>query len=216
MVAVNGANIGWNKLVQTIGQSSTEDPINIYNSRGVSGSPILVHDNYLEGYSSSTTGAYTGNGLITDGDSSGVTAYVVFQANEMVHNAGGGVALASGHDNSANSNRVVSCGKDSQGNWYARNGLAAITVWNYYGAHNFTNNSITTTTGGIVSPDANGRPVATDVTTIAITATNSISGNQFTDPCLSGGSINLAAEDSERSFWATKLTNNNVVLGDQH
>ena len=175
-----------------------------------------MHDNYLEGYSSSTTGAYTGNGLITDGDSSGVTAFVIFQANEMVHTAGGGVALASGHDNSANANRVVSCGEDAQGNRYARNGVSAIAVWNYYGASNFTNNTITTTAGGLVSPDSHGNPIATDFSTVAVTAPKSISGNLFTDPCLIGGVLNLAAEANERAFWTLKLGTHNVMLGDQH
>ena len=216
VTAPNGGEIGWNQMVQTIGTSSTEDAINIYNSQGASGFPLRVHDNYLEGYSSSTTGTYTGNGLITDGDSSGITAYVVFQANEMVHTAGGGVALASGHDNSAVANRVVSCGQDASGNWYSRAGVSAVTLWNYYGAANFDNNSITSTAGGIVSPDANGLPVVTDSVTLGSDGSSTNSGNLFTDPCLVNGVLSLAAEDAERSFWANKLKTNSITLGDQH
>ena len=216
VTAPNGGEIAWNQMVQTIGQSSTEDAINIYNSQGASGFPLLVHDNYLEGYSSSTTGAYTGNGLITDGDASGVTSFVVFQANEMVHAAGGGVALASGHDNSAVANRVVSCGIDGSGHWYSRTGATATALWNFYGATNFNNNTITTTAGGMVSPDANGNPTVTDAVIVAPVGNSTNTGNQFTDPCLVGGAINLAAETNERAVWANKLSTNNIVLGDQH
>ena len=216
VIAASGAEIGWNQLNQTIGQSSTEDGINLYNSQGASGFPILVHDNYLEGYSSSTATAYTGNGLVTDGDASGLTAYVMFQANDMVHAAGGGVALAAGHDNSGAANRVVSCGKDSSGNWYSQLGATATGIVNFYGSSNFNNNTITTTAGGLVSPDINGLPVASDLGPPVLTGNNTNAGNQFTDPCLVNGNLNLAAEDDERAYWANKLTTNNVVLGDQH
>jgi hypothetical protein len=216
VVTPNGANIGWNKLVQTIGQSSTEDAINIYNSMGASGYPIVVHDNYLEGYSSSTTVPYTGNGLIVDGDSSGISSYVVFQSNEMVHTAGGGFSIASGHDNTASANRVVSCGKDTSGNWYSHTGASTVAIWNYYGAGNFNNNTVTATAGGMVAPDGNGLPVISDVASIPVTGTNAITGNQFTDPCMVGGTLNLSAEDTERAYWASKLTTNNITLGDQH
>ncbi len=216
VTAPNGGEIGWNKMVQTIGQSSVEDAVNVYNSQGASGSPVLVHDNYLEGYSSSTIAPYTGNGLITDGDASGVTAFIVFKANEMVHTAGGGVALASGHDNSAMGNRIVSCGKDSSGTWYSRAGTSATVVWNYYGSTNFNNNTITTTAGGLISPDTNGVPVVSDGGIVGNVGNSTNGGNMFTDPCLVNGSLNIAAEDTERAFWSNKLVTNNITLGDQH
>ena len=154
--------------------------------------------------------------MITDGDASGITSYIVFQANEMVHTAGGGVALTSGHDNSAVANRVVSCGQDSSGNWYSRTGESAALIWNYYGSSNFNNNNIASTAGGMVSPDALGQPVISDVSTIGAIGNGSISGSQFTDPCLLSGVLDLSAEDAERSFWHKKLTTNNITLGDQH
>ncbi len=219
MVLPNGAEIAWNELRQTVGQSSTEDVINIYHSQGTSVSRITVHDNYMEGYSSSTTPIYTGNGLITDGDSTNVSAYVLFQANQMVHTAGGGVAIASGHDVTAIANRVVSCGTDSLGHWYSRAGTAAVALWNFYGAPQFYNNTITQTAGGLVSPDSNGLPVVSDLfinPADAQDSSNSVSGNLFTDPCLVNGQMQLSAENAERVLWTIKVGANNVLLGDQH
>ena len=52
IVAPAGAEIAWNQVMQTIGQSSTTDVINLYRSQGSAGHPIWVHDNYIEGDSS--------------------------------------------------------------------------------------------------------------------------------------------------------------------
>ncbi len=219
VTAVNNADIGWNELRQVIGQSSTEDVINIYHSQGTSSYPILVHDNYMEGYSSSTTPVYTGNGLISDGDSANISAYIVFQANQMVHTAGGGVAIASGHDVTAIGNRIVSCGTDALGHWYSRTGTAGAALWNYYGAPQFYNNTITQTSGGLVSPSSTGQPVASDLFINAADvqdSRNSVAGNLFTDPCFVDGKIDSSAEDSERTFWLSKQNVNGILVGDQH
>ncbi len=208
VAAVNGADISWNQVLQTMGRSSTEDGINIYKSQGSVTNPIAVHDNYFEGASSPATDAYSGNGVITDGDGSlPVTSFVVFEANQIVHTAGGGVMIADGHDVSARNNRVVSCGKNADGSWYARKQVTAVSVWNFYGAPAFTNNVITSTTGGIVVPDSNGNAVVSDsyINPDDASHSNSVSGNLFTNPCLMGGTINLAAEVGERGLWSAKL-----------
>ena len=212
----NGADIGWNQDIQTVGQSSTEDVINIYSSHGTASLPILVHDNYMEGYSSTTTPVYTGTGIIADGDATGGTAYVIFQANDIVHAAGGGIGIASGHDITAKDNRVVSCGVDTFGNAYARPGVAAVTMWNFYNAPNFYNNLITTTTGGVLNKNSAGQLVISDISAITTGPTVAVTGNLFTDPCLLLGLPNPAAEDLERAYWAAKVLTNNILLGDQH
>ena len=220
IVANQGAEVGWNQVLQTIGQSSIEDVINIYKSQGVAGNQIRVHDNYLQGYSSSTTPRYTGNGLIADGDASSlVTAYVLFQSNQMVHTAGGGIGIGNGHNITARNNRVVSCGQDANGVWYAMPTATAIAIWNYYKAPNFYSNVITSTGGGMVVPVAQGTFAASNTFTNAVDTqdtSNSIAGNHFTDPCMVKGAINLAAETAEWSSWQTKLQTNGEILGDQH
>ena len=213
--APNG-EIGWNQIVQTMGSSSVEDVINIYLSNGSVSAPISVHDNYMEGYSSAATTKYSGNGVIADGDNTGATYYLAFTNNQMVHTAGGGVAIAAGHDISASGNRVVSCGMDSSGSWYARKDVAAIYVGNYYGASNFANNAISTTGGGLVTPDAQLHPMVSNISAVAPTLSSAMTGNSFTDPCMVNGSVNLNAEDAERSAWQDKVANNAVVMGDKH
>lgn len=214
-----GADIGWNELVDTIGGSSTEDVINVYKSQGSPTAPIRVHDNYMEGYSSTTTASYTGAGLIADGDrASPVTAFVNFEANQMVHTAGSGIEIAGGHDILARGNRVVSCGIDTQGRWFAMPFVNAVILWNYYEAPDFYNNVIRNTGGGMLRPDVNGLPLAVDAwaRTSDLDATDSFSQNRFSDPCLTNGKITPQAEDAERARWLAKLSAAGITLGDQH
>ncbi len=214
--APNGAEVAWNQLVQTVGQSSTEDPINVYLSQGGNGRPISVHDNYVEGNSSPAKATYSGNGIMTDGDVTGNTSWVLIQANQVVHTAGGGIAIASGHDVTVKANRVVSCGKDALGNTYTQYGAAAVGLWNYYKAPNFYNNTITTTSGGLVAVTQKGVPVANDIYAVTIDSTDTIVNNNFTDPCIVTGLVSAAAEDQERTYWAAKLKTNVILIGDQH
>ena len=217
-----GAEIAWNQVVQTIGQSSTEDVINIYNSQGSLGHPISVHDNYMEGSSSPVVnGHYTGTALITDGtgtNGSSPTAYVQFENNQVVATAGTGVGIAAGHDISATGNRIVSCGMTSSGSWYAW-GANAVVIWNYYSSTQFYNNTITTTVGGMVGPNSKNVPTAYDLWVNPPDKSDSgvsATGNDFTDPCFTSTGVNLQAEDTERSFWSSKIAAAGELIGDQH
>jgi hypothetical protein len=221
IVALSGAEIGWNEVVQAIGMSSTEDVINIYESQGTQEHPILVHDNYMEGSSSPVVNDknYTGTALITDGSSTAganPTAFVRFDSNEIVATAGSGIGIAYGHDITATKNRVVSCGVTSSGTWYAW-GASAIGIWNYYKAGDFFNNTISGTVGGMVGPGPNHTAIAYDSWAYPGDVGdrgNAIDGNDFTDPCLASGGLNLAAEDAERGFWAQKISTAGEVIGD--
>ena len=214
-----GAEISWNQVVNRIGSSSTEDVINVFKSQGADGAPIRVHDNYMEGYSSTTPPGYTGTGLITDGDgSTPVTAFVSFESNQMVHTAGSGVEIAVGHDITARGNRVVSCGTDAQGHWFAMPFVNAVVLWNYYNAPEFYNNTVEGTRGGMVRPTAADQPMIADLwaRTSDLNGTDSFSPNGFTDPCFVNGEIDLQAEDAERALWVAKLSTAGIVPGDQH
>jgi hypothetical protein len=221
--ALGGAEIAWNQAVQTIGETSTEDVINIFNSQGTVGHPIWVHYNYMEGASAPTTSGshYTGTAMVTDGTGTtgtAPTAYVLFDSNEVVATAGTGVGIAAGHDIQATKNRIVSCGVSSTGNWYAW-GANAVVIWNYYKSTQFYNNTITGTEGGMVGPGTNDAPKAFDTWFNAADTTSpgsSISNNNFTDPCLAGESGNLKAEDAERAYWVAKVAAADELIGDQH
>jgi hypothetical protein len=148
--------------------------------------------------------------MITDGTTAHgaqPTAFVLFQSNEVVATAGTGVGIAAGHDVSATANRIVSCGVTSAGSSYAW-GANAIVIWNYYASSQFYNNTISGTVGGMVGPGTNSKPTAFDVWANPpdmLNPGNSVSGNDFTDPCLVGGTVNLQAEDAERTFWTAKI-----------
>ena len=220
--APSGAEIAWNQIVQTIGQSSTEDVINIYDSQGSPGQPIWVHDNYIEGSSSpAVNGDYTGTALITDGPTTNgaqPTAFVLFEANQVVATAGSGVGIAAGHDIEATANRIVSCGVTSAGAWYAW-GASAVVIWNYYASSQFYNNTITGTAGGMVGPGKNDTPKAYDVwigNPNTLSSSDSVTSNDFSDPCLARGSVSLQAEDDERAYWTAKIAANGELIGDQH
>jgi hypothetical protein len=222
LVAPQGVEIGWNKVVQTIGQSSVEDVFNIYRSQGVPGAPIWVHDNYMEGNSSPSSPYYSGTGIITDGGQTGnVPAFALIENNDVVHTAGSGIALDNGHDIAAVGNRIVSCGQDASGNWFAMPYAEAASIWDGYhsGPMLFYNNTVSQTAGGLVRPNAQGQPEAADFYGDPLAMTypgNAVSDNDFTDPCLVNGTLNLAAEDAERAYWAAKVAAAGELLGDQH
>jgi hypothetical protein len=223
IVAPEGAEIGWNKIVQTMGQSSVEDVINIFRSQGAPGAPIWVHDNYIEGNSSpSAPSNYTGAGIIADGGTAApVTAYALFENNSVVHTAGSGIVIANGHDVTASGNRIVSCGQDASGTWFAMAYANAASIWDSYhsGPSLFYNNTVTATAGGLVRPNAEGDPMAADFWGSALSMTypgNSASGNDFTDPCFVNGTLNLAAEEAERAYWAAKAAASGELIGDQN
>jgi hypothetical protein len=223
VIAAQGAEIAWNQNMQTMGQSSTTDVINIFRSQGASGHPIWVHDNYMEGDSSPVSpGDFDGVGIIADGGKDApVTAFALFQDNEIVHTAGSGVSIDNGHDVTATGNRVVSCGQDSSGAWFAATFVNAASIWDSYGSGPalFYNNTITTTAGGLVRPNASENPMAADFWASALSMTypgNSDAGNEFTNPCFSGKTLNIAAEDAERAYWAAKVSAANQQIGDQH
>jgi hypothetical protein len=223
IAAPQGAEIGWNQIVQTMGQSSVEDVINIYGSQGAPGEPIRVHDNYIEGNSSPSAPAnYTGTGIIADGsDKASVTAFASFEDNEIVHTAGSGVVIDNGHDVTATGNRIVSCGQDASGAWFAMSYVNATSTWDFYktGPSLFYNNTITASAGGLVRPNAAGNPMNADFWGSSLSMTypgNASSSNDFTNPCLVSGKLNLAAEDAERAYWAQKIAAGGELIGDQH
>ena len=222
VVAAEGADIGWNQVIQDLGQTSTQDVVNIYESQGSAKNPIRVHDNYIQGASSAIPGRhYAGTALMTDGDASAnavPSAYVDFDRNQIVQTAGTGIAIAFGHDIQARSNRVVSCGVDKAGNTYAA-GASSVVLWNYYNSPKFYNNVIQDTAGGMVSPasDHSLKPSNEFIKNVDKSSTNRIRSSHFTNPCLTAsGQVNPDAEDQERARWRAKLAAAHQTVGDRH
>lgn len=218
----NGGEIAWNEMINSDGAASVEDIFSFYQSHGSAGNAVLVHDNYLQGaFATGQTTAYTGGGIQMDGasnDPSTATGFVQINNNTIVHLAGFGISIGAGHDISVTANRIVSCGKDSAGNWLAGQGSVALGMWNYYQTSQYFNNYMANNSGGVVRPDANGNPVPGDIYAPSVSASlnNVVGTNVFEQPCLTSSGLNLGAESVERARWLDSVSSAGEVLGDQH
>jgi parallel beta-helix repeat protein len=136
-------------VVNQPGQSRVEDNISIFDSSGTSGSPILIHDNYINGaytvnptqgnYSDGTysyDNSYSGGGIMLgDGDpddSSDGCAFVQAYNNTVINTTNYGIAITSGHDIQFYNNTVFSNGKLSDGETVSAQNIGA-AIWNANG-----------------------------------------------------------------------------------
>jgi hypothetical protein len=220
--ALNGGELSWNQLINFDGEASIEDLLSFYGSRGTANKNIKIHDNYLEGaIATGQTTPYTGTGIQTDGDfddPSIATGFLQVFNNTVVHLAGSGISIGAGHDISMTGNRIVSCGKDTAGNWITQQGSTALSMLNYYHTNQYFNNSMTNNSGGLVTPDESGKPIPGDswVPSTSESFHNVVSSNVFEQPCLANSDINLNAELAERARWVKAAAQAGERLGDQH
>jgi hypothetical protein len=218
----NGGEVAWNQMINSDGVASVEDIFSFYQSHGSSDKPVLVHDNYLEGaFATGLTTPYTGGGMQMDGasnDPATATGFLHIENNTVVHLAGFGIAIAAGHDISVIGNRIVSCGKDSSGNWIAMTGETALVMINYYQTDQYFNNYMANNSGGLVRPDTEGNPSVGDVYASGASPSlnNLIGANSFEEPCLAPSNPSLTAESLERSRWLNTVALSGEMLGDQH
>ncbi|WP_424949984.1 hypothetical protein [Deinococcus sp.] len=114
---LQGAEIAWNEVINQPGKSRPEEVINMYVSSGTAGSPILIHDNYIQGAypaQPSTDASYAGGGMnVADG--SGKTldqanGFISAYHNVVVGTGNQGVAVSAGHDIQVYENRIMSSG----------------------------------------------------------------------------------------------------------
>jgi uncharacterized protein (DUF2141 family) len=166
-----GIEIAWNEVVNEVGKSRVEDNISIYKSSGTETSPILIHDNYVDGafttkpaHADSSSGgwnydwSYSGGGILV-GDGFGSTingdaGFVKAYGNTVVGTTNYGIAAAAGHDTDIYSNRIVSSGKTPDGKWNLRQNVG-IYVWDSYGlgATRFFDNTAHNNTVGWMKSD---------------------------------------------------------------
>jgi hypothetical protein len=219
---LNGGEISWNQAINLDGKASNEDLLNFYGSRGTADNNIKIHDNYLEGaFATGQTTPYTGTGMQMDGDfndPSLATGFLQIYNNTVVHLAGSGISIGAGHDISVTGNRIVSCGKDSAGNWITNQGSTALVMLNYYKTNQYFNNIMWNNSGGVITPDDTGKPIPGDlfIPSLSESLHNIVTSNIFEQPCLSNSNINLAAESAERDRWTKAALMAGELLGDRH
>lgn len=113
---LGGIEIAWNQVINDPGASAVEDNLSIYKSSGTASSPMLIHDNYIQGaYPTYPTAKdYSGGGIML-GDGSAATpddaaAFVHADENQVVSTTNYGIAISAGHDLSFFRNRILSSG----------------------------------------------------------------------------------------------------------
>jgi len=132
---LSGGEIAWNEVVNQPGKSRPEEVINIYMSSGTAASPILIHDNYLQGAypARATTDPYSGGGMnLSDGSGSPTLAqangYVRAYHNVVVGTSNQGIAVSGGHDIQVFENRIMSSGYLPDGRTIASQNVG-VYVW---------------------------------------------------------------------------------------
>ncbi|GAB3874810.1 hypothetical protein GCM10028824_28690 [Hymenobacter segetis] len=207
-----GAEIAWNEVLNEPNQSLVEDNINFYNSSGTSGSPLKLHDNYVQGaYPYPATGSsYTGSGITIDGDAqsaSGATAFINGYNNQLVSTCAA-MNIASGHDNHYYNNRMVTCGLLPDGSKMPA-GYAAAGLWNAYQQSGsvFFNNDMTNNFIGFFYQGGN-TPYTNRQDTSPGACPTCTSTTHIPDRPLT-----LADEQAEWTLWQQKLSQNGITLG---
>jgi len=203
-----GAEIAWNQVVNQPGQSRPEDTISVFESSGTSSSPILIHDNYIQGaYAAApaTDSSYGGGGIMlsdgSTGSASTATGNVSAYNNIIVSTSNYGIAISSGHNNTIYNNTIISSGLLPNGQKIAAENVG-IYVWNYINDPNWANNYEYGNTIGWMGPNGRNDKWIPN------------SSNAGTDIALSG-SITLTVEQSYYNVWATKVRTAGYTIGAQ-
>jgi hypothetical protein len=215
---IKNAEIAWNEIVNEPGKSQVEENINMYVSGGTPDSPILIHDNYIQGgYNAQPTRktGYAGGGIIV-GDGSiynpSVTGYTKVYKNQIVSTTNQGIAIAGGTGNHVYENRIIGSGLLPDGSRIVSQNVG-IYMWNSDAskAHNvsiFANNSMSNnyvawTKVGIDGNTTNNPWWLPDCTT----------GNSTCGGNVDGGKATLEAERQEYINWRKKLSEAQIFLG---
>jgi hypothetical protein len=139
--------IAWNEIINLPFQSETEDIISTYESGGTATTPILIHDNYIQGnYATDPAAAieFSGTG-INLGDSPSNhpdVGYTNAYDNQVVSFENSGIGLSAGHHQRIWNNRVVSAAHAPDTTLLGSVWRSAYGFWNYYNSPNWANNAL--------------------------------------------------------------------------
>ncbi|WP_157578849.1 glycosyl hydrolase [Pontibacter roseus] len=202
------AEIAWNEIINEPDKSAVEDNINIYNSRGTAASPILVHNNYLQGaYPLPATSAqYTGGGILTDSpdpDSSNVTAHVRIYDNHLVGLGNYCIGIAGGNHVEVYNNRAIVSGMIDEQTPF-KCWTSGIWAKDFYNTGHTYNNSFRGNMLGVVGQNGSWRNEVMQGMEAAA---------QLSDNKVLPGEVTLAREQEELLLWHEKLRKNNLTLG---
>lgn len=199
--SISGAEIAWNEVINTAGQSRVEDVISMYKSSGTSSSPIAIHDNFIMGAYPALPSEHPFSGgaiMLGDGGGGNQSAF----RNQVVSVTNYGIAISGGSNNAIEDNRVISSGALLDGTLMSAANVG-IYIWNQASAP-FSNNSGTGNLVGYLRNGVNG-PVRNDWW---VPDAASWQGNtRFSGP------ISTATELSEYELWVAKHSDASVHIG---
>ncbi|WP_181163744.1 PA14 domain-containing protein [Pontibacter mangrovi] len=204
--AIKHAEVAWNQVMNEADKSLVEDNINIYNTRGVSGSPIRIHNNYIQGaYPAPANGTkYSGGGIITDGDAdiNNCPAYIEAYENQLVGLGNYSMGIAGGNNIRYHHNRAVNAATFDNGTKYS---MYTSGLWSkdYYNQNTTFANSVDNNVVGIVAWGYNNNRNDVSVAENA----------DFTNNTFLPNPISKQSEKDEYSMWQSKLSKNGIVLG---
>lgn len=213
--------IAWNEVINEPYHSRVEDNINIYLSSGTAAGPIRIHNNYIQGAYHArpeldgASPQYSGGGiLLSDANATlaeDVPGFVHAYHNQVVSTGNYGLAIASGHDNLIENNRVVSSGRLPDGTTNLSADYSnGIYVWNPDGqpSTHFYNNIARNNAAGLWrfrDGQWQGSPYW-----LPHCAADLCTGNVGL-----GSPADYAGEQAELQRWKDKLVQNNVRVGPQ-
>jgi hypothetical protein len=215
--SVPGMQIAWNELINYPGQSLVNEVINIFDTSGTASSPLLVHDNFIQGaypYNPTDLG-YNGGGFSTDGTSSDTTAtataFNTIYNNQILGTVNVGVEIGTGHDNVAYNNRVISSGLLPDGTQIpSQNG--GLSLYDVYGnvqnGSMYNNNMYNNTVGWMCWA---ARCAWDGYRNDEYFPMNN--GFYSTNQSISANPITLAMEANEYTTWLGKISSNGTAVG---
>lgn len=193
-----GSEIAWNEIINDPFVSRPEDTMNFTNGAGVSGAPIRVHDNYIQGGCPTTpyVSTYSGCGFLTENTSN----WIDFDDNQVVGYDNIGAHSAGGIHQNWRRNRLVSAGNVFGRAMASRNRAMYIgsgsatyivvddTVWSW-------NNAASAQAG------------------IGWNGNTGNTGNSETGTVALGGPTTEAHEAAELAIWRAKVAAAGVTIG---
>jgi hypothetical protein len=205
--ATSGIEIAWNEVINEPRKSRVEDNISVYRSSGTVDSPILIHDNYIQGAYpiEPLIDNFSGGGIITDGDITTLaeaTGYVRIYENQVISTSNYGIAIASGHHVIVWNNHVISTGKLPDGNLIASTNVGMyVSVNPKSPVEIFTGNSVARNTVGWINVKGASNPWWFPSCLTGMCALNTII------------MPTEAWEKAEFSAWRKKLISSNSSIG---
>ena len=201
------AEVAWNQVINDPFKSRPEDNINTYKSNGTPGSPLLIHNNYVQGaYPNDPTNTpfYSGGGIILgDGGGSYQRAY----DNQVVATTNYAVSIAGGQDNAFYRNRAVSSGYLPDGRYIAAQNVG-MYIWNQYDPPFGQAKAYDNVSGWVKSPDGTRRNDYWIKDTDGQREAALWENNRSIE-----GPITQNTEQAEWTSWQEKLRQTGVTVG---